>query len=384
MQIVALDVETTGLDSSKHRIVEIGGVIFDSDSNEVLGEFETLINPLRNIPQIASEKHGLTADHLSAAPTFEEFGPWLSSLLNNRFVVAHNEGFDRRFIRDEFVRIGLSIESGPWICTQRLTGGLSLLASCEAYGVELVNHHSALDDARACLNILRSLDSSEWKSTAFNLELSKKDFIPPATLTRLQVGLPTHRATVTPFSRKLEFPNLDGEFTYLAVLNEYLEDLSLSAAELDELNSLAISLGLSSEQEESLRVKYLDSIESACMRDGILSEREAQILNLFAQALGIESKFASKNESLGLPAKGSLICVTGTALIGGKMWDKQSWKITLEEHGYRFTDDLRKSDEVALLLQESEGSLSGKVKRAMSWGIPRMTFVSFLGELGEV
>jgi DNA polymerase-3 subunit epsilon len=381
LQILALDVETTGKNTVKDRIVEIGGVIYDHFSGDVLGELETLINPLRNIALDSKKKHGLTADHVSGAPTFEEFGPWLASLLVGRCVVAHNEGFDRQIIQREFERIGHELNFEPWVCTYKLTG-LSLAAACEAYDISLEDHHSALADARTCLKILKRVDPRDWQERAVKGEPLGNDVIPPATLTRKQVGLNTDRKPIRPFSRRVEFQNLDAEFTYMALLNEFLEDMNLTEVEIFELHGLAADLGINVAREKELRMNYLDAIQVSCMRDGIVSVREAQTLNDFAKALGINARFVPKNESPGLPPKGALICVTGTADIAGLSWDKKRWKAKLEEEGYLFTDNLDKSDGVALLLQESEGSMSNKVKKAMSWGIPRMTFESFLGKLG--
>jgi hypothetical protein len=75
--------------------------------------------------------------------------------------------------------------------------------------------------------------------------------------------------------------------------------------------------------------------------------------------------------------------VTGTAEIEGKNWNKDSWRTKLSEMGYRFTDDLKKSDNVAMLLQDSPGSQSSKVAKAMAWGIPRMSFAEFLKLTGD-
>lgn len=382
MQIIALDIETTGLSPKSHRIVEIAGVIYDTKAKSISGEFESLINPMRNVPLESTDKHGLISEHLSAAPTFEEFAPWLANLLNGRAVIAHNSRFDQSFVLKEFDRAGVSLTSSDWICTQKLSGGLSLLAACQEYEIELLNHHYALDDARACLEILRRIESDPWAKMSISEAPIIQGFVPPATLTRQQIGITPNRSPVRSFSRRVEFPSSDSEFTYLAVLNEFLEDMSISDAELKDLNDLCKELGISQNRQNELRSEYLAAIERSCMRDGILSASEAEILNRFARALGLTNNFEAKNVSVSLPANGSLICVTGTATIHGVHWDKAKWSAELSGLGYKFTDELRKTDGVSLLLQESEGSQSSKVSKAINWGIPRMTFEKFLGEIG--
>ena len=47
-EVVIMDTETTGIGPG-HRILEIGGVIWDYESDKISGEFETLINPERDI-----------------------------------------------------------------------------------------------------------------------------------------------------------------------------------------------------------------------------------------------------------------------------------------------------------------------------------------------
>jgi hypothetical protein len=50
----------------------------------------------------------------------------------------------------------------------------------------------------------------------------------------------------------------------------------------------------------------------------------------------------------------------------------------IEARGYRFTDELRKSDNVSLLLVADDGHESGKSRKAEQWGIPMMTLESFI------
>jgi hypothetical protein len=281
-------------------------------------------------------------------------------------------------VKSEFERASISFESPGFICSQRLCGNLSLASACEALDIPLENHHSALADARACLEIFRKSRVGELPEMTFDKIVNSVGFVPPATLTRTQVGLRLDRKPVNPFSRRVHFPSLDSHYTYLAMLNEFLEDMSLSQSELENLSLLAGELGISADQESKLKLSYLDAIEKACLRDGIISDRESTLLNSFAKLLDIKKVFEAKNQTVDLPVPGSLICVTGTAMIHGINWDKSAWRTKLAELGYLFTDELRKGDDVALLLQESAGSQSSKVRRAMTWGVPRMTFEAFL------
>jgi DNA polymerase-3 subunit epsilon len=384
LQIVAIDLETTGINPELDRIVEIAGVIFDTDANQVIGEFESLINPKRNIPLEASKIHGLTADHVSMAPTFEELAKWLEQIVNGRPLIAHNSQFDSSFLSREFKRSDVQLNLSQSICTQRLSAGMSLKDACTSLEIEIEHHHSALADARASFAIFKhffdhgnvTLEARPSFSSAFRGNSA-------VTVSRSQLGIPSFARPVSSFSRPIVFPDLDSHFAYWAVLNEYLEDLEISKFEREALRGLAESLGLSADQEHSLQVDYLNSLEAASLRDGIVSQTEADTLNTFSKALGIPKTFMAHDNSTGLPESGALICVTGTAEIEGKNWNKDSWRTKLSEMGYRFTDDLKKSDNVAMLLQDSPGSQSSKVAKAMAWGIPRMSFAEFLKLTGD-
>lgn len=379
MQIVAIDLETTGINPELDRIIEIAGVIYDTDSNQIIGEFESLVNPKRNIPLESSKVHGLLADHVSMAPTFEELAPWLGQILHRRPLVAHNSRFDRSFVQREFSRSSVQLNTPESICTQKLTGGMSLRDACSSLEIEIEHHHSAIADARASLAIFEHFYSrGETKLQSTPDTPASFQGSAAITLSRSQIGIPAFSRPVKSFARQVAFPDPDNHFAYWAVLNEFLEDLKISAFERQALRGLAESLGIDLSEELALQKGYLDSLEASAMRDGIVSQTEADTLNSFASALGISKTFQAHDNATSLPEVGALICVTGTAEIEGKNWNKDSWRTKLTEMGYRFTDDLKKSDNVAMLLQDSPGSQSSKVAKAMAWGIPRMSFAEFL------
>ncbi len=82
------------------RIVEIATL--DPDTLQPVEEYDTLINPLRDIPGDAI--HGLTASDLEAAPTFSEIAPAVATRIDGAVLIAHNAVFDARMLAQEFRR----------------------------------------------------------------------------------------------------------------------------------------------------------------------------------------------------------------------------------------------------------------------------------------
>ncbi len=64
--LVALDIETTGLDSQKDAIIEIGAIRFRGTRIE--GEYHTLLNPGRSIPRNVVDLTGITDAMVARAP----------------------------------------------------------------------------------------------------------------------------------------------------------------------------------------------------------------------------------------------------------------------------------------------------------------------------
>ncbi len=154
-----VDVETTGLYPSTDRVVEVAVVQMDGDA-QVTAEFCTLVDPRRDVGP--TRIHGLRASDVAGAPVFADVAEELWGLLSGRVLVAHNAPFDARFLDAEFRRCGVRLPPPPLMCTMALSAhylsGLparSLVACCEAAGVTLGSHHSALDDAMAAAGLLR-------------------------------------------------------------------------------------------------------------------------------------------------------------------------------------------------------------------------------------
>ncbi len=154
-----VDVETTGLASrTRDRVVEIAVVLTDPDGR-VQHEWSTLVNPLRDVGP--TWVHGIRARDVAAAPTFGEIAGDVMAALSGRVLVAHNVGFDFSFLTAELGRAHVPVRADfPRICTMRWSDAFvhgasrKLVHCCEAAGIEIVDAHSALGDARATADLL--------------------------------------------------------------------------------------------------------------------------------------------------------------------------------------------------------------------------------------
>ena len=382
-EVVIFDTETTGLGPA-HRIVEIAGIIWDYESDSVVGEFETLVNPERNIPAASTEWHGLTSSSVSSAPTFAEIAPWLANIFHRRPVVCHNASFDLAKVNHEFSLSGMNFALIQAGCTMLLTGK-SLKAASDDIEYQIEGAHTAIGDARATLAVLKSLDyrrlingAGHTEHLAPNIEIAQH-----TTLSRFQAGLEP-RFRLERYSRRLEFEGLDTEKYYLAFLDEVLEDMLITSEELQELSSLSGSLGLSKEDCEELNRVYLSTLESAVLRDGIVTKEELVLVEKFAGLLGVRTSLVetSSESQLALEA-GALISATGNAIVDGRVLSKEDLAATVEKRGFKFVYDFAKKDGLGLLLADDASSQSGKTSKARKWGIPVMSVDEFLALNGE-
>jgi DNA polymerase-3 subunit epsilon len=113
-RFVVLDVETTGLSASSHRIVELALLTTDP-SGRVLDEWSTRLNPQG--PVGATHIHGITDAEVAHAPSFSDVLAELNQRLAGAAVVAHNARFDLAFIRAEYARARWQLPHVPALCT---------------------------------------------------------------------------------------------------------------------------------------------------------------------------------------------------------------------------------------------------------------------------
>lgn len=155
--IVALDIETTGLDADKDAIIEIGAVRFKG--NRVEDEWTTLIHPGRRIPPFITQLTGITDQMVSQAPPIQAVIHDLANFAGNAPVLGHNVRFDLSFLR----RYGI-LTNNEVVDTYDLAavlrpdaGRYNLGALAQILGVLLPATHRALDDARATRGVFLRL-----------------------------------------------------------------------------------------------------------------------------------------------------------------------------------------------------------------------------------
>jgi len=150
-----LDIETTGGSSTHDRITEIG--IRFWRSGEVVGEWQTLLNPQTRISPFIERFTGISNEMVADAPLFEDIADELEAKLEGTIFVAHNARFDYGFIKSEFRRLG-RLFSARVLCTVKLSRRLypefrrhNMDALIERHGLGQVQRHRAMGDVTAML-----------------------------------------------------------------------------------------------------------------------------------------------------------------------------------------------------------------------------------------
>ena len=98
---VVLDTETTGIDfKSGHRVIEIGCV--EIINRKFTGsEYQTYLNPDRDIDEGAAKVHGLTLDFLQDKPRFIDIVDEFLEFIKDSELLIHNAEFDVGFLNNE-------------------------------------------------------------------------------------------------------------------------------------------------------------------------------------------------------------------------------------------------------------------------------------------
>lgn len=178
------DIETTGGYASGHSITEIAVYIYDGQ--EIIDQFETLVNPHQPIPHFIQVLTGITDEMVQLAPSFEEIAPRLMELFQGKVFVAHNVNFDYSFVNHQLQEHG-HILNCKKLCTVRYTrkifpklASYSLGNLCKHFEIPLYNRHRAAGDARATVELFKKLKQSDVNNHLHTMigKQSKEQFLP--------------------------------------------------------------------------------------------------------------------------------------------------------------------------------------------------------------
>ena len=413
LDLAVVDVETTGFAAShSDRVVEIA-VVRLSAQGDRLDEYETLINPQRDVGP--THIHGISAHDVCDAPTFAEVAGDIAARLQDAVFIAHNASFDRRFVMAEFGRLGYEVDPSPSLCTMRLAGvaGLSgrrLELCCEECGVGLAGHHTAICDARATAELLTLLlDRTGMSILDALVHFCDRPPAPPPWPTISASGRRlTRRESATlreapntyiaDLVRRVSAAGLGGAAetaSYLELLDRGLEDREVTSEEVEGLHDMALALQMSADQVFDAHWRYVEALAAVAWSDGILSESEAADLRRVGALLGLEADAtqtiiemcADRSTETGtcLPTQGlagQSVCFTGQLLreVDGVPMERTEAERLARGAGLLVKSGVSKK--LDILVCADPHSQSGKARKARDYGVRIMAEEAFWRAIG--
>ena len=159
--IVFFDLETTGVDTSKDRIVEISMIKIMPDGEEITRTRK--LNPTIPIPPEATAVHGITDDDVKDEPTFQQVAKSLAQFIQGcDFGGFNSNRFDLPVLVEEFLRAGVDVDlkRRKFIDVQNIfhkKEQRTLVAAYKFYcDRDLNDAHSAEADTRATYEVLKA------------------------------------------------------------------------------------------------------------------------------------------------------------------------------------------------------------------------------------
>lgn len=159
--IVFFDLETTGVDTAKDRIVEISMIKIMPDGEEIVKTRR--LNPEMPIPAEATAVHGITDEDVKDEPTFTQIAKSLAQFIQGcDFGGFNSNRFDLPVLVEEFLRAGVDVDlkRRRFIDVQNIFHKMeqrTLVAAYKFYcDKNLEDAHSAEADTRATYEVLKA------------------------------------------------------------------------------------------------------------------------------------------------------------------------------------------------------------------------------------
>ncbi|WP_042347297.1 exonuclease domain-containing protein [Bacillus massiliigorillae] len=214
MDFIAIDFETAN--KNYNSACSLGMVFVEN--NEIIDEKYFLIHPPslyfhpKNI-----EVHGIKPEDVKQERKFDEVWKEIGQYFEDNIIIAHNAYFDMSVLKACLETYNIDCPNFTYICsipisnraTKGLKVGQSLKARCEHFQISLLNHHNALDDARACADlVIKSIQTQNRKSLQSFCQTYKS--LPIKLFTELKVvqSYPTKKVAPRSFAPSIKISDL--------------------------------------------------------------------------------------------------------------------------------------------------------------------------------
>lgn len=151
---IVIDIETTGLSSSKNELIEIAAL--KVENNNIIDTFEVLIKPNLPISSFISNLTGITNEMLENALSSADALTKFITFISNNILVGHNIHFDINFLYDKCMSDINHLLTNDFIDTLRIARKISfdsvnykLSTICNCLGIKNETAHRALSDCKA-------------------------------------------------------------------------------------------------------------------------------------------------------------------------------------------------------------------------------------------
>lgn len=172
---IVLDVETTGLDYTKEKMIEFAALRLEN--GKIKKEYQTLINPEQHIRKSSIAVHGITEEMVKDAPTEAEAMPGILEFIGDNPIVAHNAIFDYSFINEATKRTTGNAITNPMIDSQMMfkevypdLESCGMEALMKRFNVSFNERHRAMADAMGLALSYPSLKKLYKKKYAWQMK----------------------------------------------------------------------------------------------------------------------------------------------------------------------------------------------------------------------
>ena len=197
---ICIDLETTGLNPKRDRIIEIGAA--KVRKGQIVETFQQLIDPKQELEERVQLLTGITSKELEGKPTIQEVLPELMTFLGEDVLLGHRVLFDYSFLKRAFTNEKIPFERKGM---DTLKIARKFVMDCESKKLEsLCVHykichqaHRALDDAIATVQLYQKLVEFYYEEDAFSpkpleFKVKKESPITKAQKERLTLLLAKH------------------------------------------------------------------------------------------------------------------------------------------------------------------------------------------------